>query len=213
MRFIVFALATLVALSVFAIRTHWQPIEAAPVEFTVQLLAQNELPPCAGAGGGGATGKFTFNDDTNVLTWEITITGLPPNTAKQAHIHKGAANVNGPIVPGYTLFDNPAGFTTITGQSTLVAQDEQDLKNGLWYTNVHSNECPAGFARGQMIVPGTPGATQTQPAAPPAENVAAPRTGDGGLADSDNSAGWAGALLVACFVIAPGLFLLARRRA
>jgi hypothetical protein len=212
MRFIVFALAALIALSVFAVRTNQHPIEAAPVQFTVQLLRENEIPPCSGNAGGGATGKFTFDDDTNVLTWEITVTGLPPNTAKQAHFHKGAGNVNGPIVPGYTLFDNPAGFSTITGQATLVLQDEQDLKNGLWYANVHSNDCAAGFARGQMIVPGTPGATQAAPA-PPAQDVRPPNNGDGGLADSDTGPGWTPAMVLAGLVIAPGLWLLARKRA
>ena len=67
-----------------------------------------------------------------------------------------------------------------------------------------------GFARGQVIVPGSLGATQTP--APPAENVGPPRTGDGGLADSDAGAGWTAALLVASLVIVPGLLLLARKR-
>jgi hypothetical protein len=211
MRFIVVALAALVAVSVFAVRTSQRPIEAAPVDFTVQLLHANEIPPCTGNIGGGATGKFTFNDDTNVLTWEITVTGLPPNTAKQAHFHKGAGNVNGPIVPGYTLFDNAAGFSTISGQATLVLQDEQDLKNGLWYANVHSNDCAAGFARGQMIVPGTPGATQAP--APPAEDVGPPRSGEGGVEDSDAGAGGTAALVVAALVMALGLLRLGRQRA
>jgi CHRD domain len=212
MRFIVFALAALVALSVFAVRTMQQPIEAAPVEFTVQLLHGNEIPPCTANIGGGATGKFTFNDDTNVLTWEITVTGLPPNTANKAHFHLGGPTVNGPIVPGYTLFDSAGGFSTITGQATLVLQDEQNLKNGDWYANVHSNDCAAGFARGQMIVPGTPGATRGAPT-PPADNVGPPRTGDGGLADSDTGAGWIAAAVVAALVLVPGVWVLARKRA
>jgi hypothetical protein len=212
MRFIVFALAALVALSVFAVRTNQQPIEAAPVEFTVQLLHDNEIPPCPGNIGGGAVGKFTFNDDTNVLTWEITVTGLPPNTANKAHFHLGGPNVNGPIVPGYTLFDSPGGFSTITGQSTLILQDEENLKKGDWYANVHSNDCAAGFARGQMIVPGTPGATRAAPA-PPTENITSPRTGEGVLADSDTGAGWTAAAVVAGLVLVPGVWVLARKRA
>jgi CHRD domain len=205
MRFIVFALATLLALSVFAGRTINQPIEAAPVEFTVQVTGSAEIPP---VNSGSAVAKFTWDDDTNLLTYTITISGVPQDQVTAAHFHRGAASLNGPIV--YTLTDK--GFATLGPASlTLTAQDEADLKSGQWYVNLHSQEYPAGFARGQMIVPGSVGASQTP--GPPAENVGPPRSGDGGLADSNNGAGWTAALLVAGFVIAPGLLLLARKRA
>jgi hypothetical protein len=205
MRFMVFALAALVALSVFAVRTNQGPIEAAPVEFTVQVTGAEEVPH---VNSGSAVAKFAWDDDTNLLTYTITVSGLTQNQVTAAHFHRGAAGVNGPIQ--YTLSDK--GFTTLGPFSvTLTAQDETDLKNGQWYVNIHSTDHPSGFARGQMLVPGTPGA---QPAAAaPAAPVNPPRTGDGGLADSDGGAGWIAALAVAGLVLVPSLMVLARKRA
>jgi hypothetical protein len=204
MRFIVFALAALVTLSVFAVRTNQQPIEAAPVEFTVELTGAKELPP---VNSGSAVAKFIWDDDTNLLTYTITVSGVPQDQVTAAHFHRGAADLNGPIV--YTLTDR--GFATLGPASlTLTPQDEADLKSGQWYVNVHSTQDPSGFARSQMIVPGTQGATQAPP--PQTENVGPPSSGDGGLADSDNGADWT-ALLAAGLVIMPGLLLLARNRA
>jgi CHRD domain len=205
MRFIVFALAALLALSVFAIRNIRQPIEAAPVEFTVQVTGSEEVPP---VNSGSAVAKFTWDDDTNLLAYTITVSGVPQDQVTAAHFHRGAAGLNGPIV--YTISDK--GFAMLGPASlTLTAQDEADLKSGQWYVNLHSQEYPSGFARGQMIVPGSLGASQTP--APPTANVGPPRSGDGGLADSDDGAGWTAALLVAGLAIAPGLLLLALKRA
>jgi CHRD domain len=208
MRFIVFALAALVALSVFAVRTVQRPIEAAPVEFTVQVTGAEEVPP---VNSGSAVAKFKFNDDTNLLEYDITVSGVPANQVTAAHFHRGAPGVNGPII--YTL--STTGFTNLNFSLTLTPQDEADLKNGQWYVNIHSQENPSGFARGQMIVPGTPGAA---PAAAAAAPVNPPRTGDGGLAGGGGGAGGGGAgllvaLMFAGFVVAPGLLLIARKRA
>jgi hypothetical protein len=205
MRFIVFALAALVALSVFAVRTFDQPIEAAPVEFTVQVTGSAEVPP---VNSGSAVAKFTWDDDTNLLTYTITVSGVSQDQVTAAHFHRGGTSLNGPIV--YTISDK--GFATLGPASlTLTPQDEADLKSGQWYVNVHSTEHPSGFARGQMIVPGTQGATQAAP--PPTENVGPPRTGDGGLADSDAGEGWTATTVVAALVLVPGVWVLARKRA
>jgi hypothetical protein len=205
MRFIVFALAALLALSVSAIRNMQQPIEAAPVEFTLQVTGSEEVPP---VNSGSAVANFTWDDDTNLLTYTITVSEVPQDQVTAAHFHGGAAGLNGPIV--YTISDK--GFATLGPASlTLTAQDEADLKSGQWYVNLHSQEYPSGFARGQMIVPGSLGASQTP--APPTANVGPPRSGDGGLADSDDGAGWTAALLVAGLAIVPGLLLLALKRA
>jgi CHRD domain len=210
MRFIVFALAALVAVSVFAVRTDRQTIEAAPVEFTVELTGAKENPPVNI--GGSAVAKLSFDDDTNLLTYTITVSGVPQNQVTAAHIHQGGAGTNGPIRHTLTEY----GFTQLGPASvTLNSADEDLLKKGELYLNIHSNTpdcgtCASGFARGQMIVPGTLGATQAP--APPAENVNPPRTGDGGLADSDAGVGWIAAAAVAALVLVPGVWALARKR-
>jgi CHRD domain len=211
MRFIVFALAALVALSVFAIKPVQQPVEAAPVEFTVELTGAKENPPVNI--GGSAVAKLSFDDDTNLLTYTITVSGVPQNQVTAAHIHQGGAGTNGPI--RHTLSEY--GFTQLGPASvTLNSADEDLLKKGELYLNIHSNTpdcgtCASGFARGQMIVPGTPGATRGAPT-PPAQEVRSPNTGEGALTDSDTGAGWTAVAVVAALVLVPGLFVLARRR-
>jgi hypothetical protein len=210
MRFIVFALAALVALSVFAVRTFQQPIEAAPIEFTVELTGAKENPPVNI--GGSAVAKLSFDDDTNLLTYTITVSGVPQNQVTAAHIHHGGEGTNGPI--RHTLSEY--GFTQLGPASvTLNSADEDLLKKGELYLNVHSNTpgcgtCPSGFARGQMIVPGTLGATQAP--APPTQDVRSPNTGEGSLTDSDTGNGWTAAAVVAALVLVPGVWVLARKR-
>src|SRR5918994_5327976 len=116
MRLIVLALAALVALSVFAVRTIQQPIEAAPLEFTVQVTGSAEVPP---VNSGSAVARFTWDDDTNLLTYTITVSGVPQDQVTAAHFHRGAADLNGPIV--HTLTDK--GFATLGPASlTLTPQ-------------------------------------------------------------------------------------------
>jgi hypothetical protein len=208
MRFIVFAVAALVALSVFAVRFLQQPIEAAPVEFTVQLTGDQETPPINT--GGSAVAKFTWDDDTNLLKYDITVSGLPAAQITAAHFHRGCFGSTGGID-----FDlQMKGTTTYKGETTLSAEHETYLKNQQWFLNIHSDtpnfpQALSGFARGQMIVPGSP-PSPICTSAPPAENITSPRTGEGGLADSDT--GWTAAAVVSALVLVPGVWVLARKR-
>lgn len=171
----------------------------------MQLSGANEVPPVTSPG--SAFARFTFDDDTNVLTFALTVSGLSPNLVTAAHIHRGEAGVNGPIV--HTL--SATGFTQVAGSITLSAEDEADLKAGRFYANVHSTDNPGGFARGQLILPsaaaGSPTPTRTAGAVSP------PSTGDGGLAGDRDAGVWAGLVAVAGAFFGSGVLLLARRRA
>ena len=70
-----------------------------------------------------------------------------------AHIHPGAAGVNGP--PLITLFENTTGGTFTSPQSGCVkapkGQVKQVSKNpGNFYINIHNDEFPAGAIRAQL---------------------------------------------------------------
>jgi hypothetical protein len=171
--------------------------EAAIHTIDVTAVGAQENPPVTGEG--FAVARFTFNDQTNVLTYAVTVNGLSSGLVTAAHIHRGATGVNGPIVHALSL----VGFTQVAGSINLSAADVEDLRAGRFYLNVHSTANPGGFARGQMILPGT--AAPTAPISPPA-------TGDAGLATSTT----AGSLLaLAGIVLATGAgsMALARRRA
>jgi hypothetical protein len=66
-----------------------------------------------------------------------------------AHIHRGAAGVNGPVVVPFTApgaDGNSSGCTAST--ATLI--DEITGKPAGFYVNVHTKEHPAGAIRGQL---------------------------------------------------------------
>ncbi|MDZ7898585.1 MAG: CHRD domain-containing protein [Arcicella sp.] len=93
---------------------------------------------------GTVTGKF--NNSTKILTLQVTYTGLTPT---MWHIHKGAVGVAGPVVLDLgTTFTSPFNFST----SALTAEQEADLKAGLFYVNIHTIAVPSGEIRGQLTV-------------------------------------------------------------
>lgn len=141
------ALAGLAALVAFAaLPGSGKVVQAAPVTIEVAMLGAQENPPVIGAGSGFA--RFTFDEATKVLTYSVTISGLPEGEVTAAHIHRGAVGVNGPIV--YNL--STVGFTTVSGSITLTDADVADLKAGNFYVNAHSTKNPGGFARGQINI-------------------------------------------------------------
>ena len=109
---------------------------------TVPLSGQNEVPP--NASGGSGTGKVEL--DGNVLKWNITYSGTTgPVTA--GHFHGPAqpgANA-GVVVP----FAGPLA-SPIVGSATLTPAQVDQLKQGLWYINLHTAANPGGELRGQV---------------------------------------------------------------
>jgi hypothetical protein len=122
--------------------------------FTATLNGANEVP----ANGSAATGTATITRDGNNLTFDIQVNNITAVVA--AHIHSGAAGVNGPI--RVTLFSGPT-TGTLTGrlvQGSATSTDvtgityEQLLaemnSNGA-YVNVHTTAIPTGEIRGQLV--------------------------------------------------------------
>jgi hypothetical protein len=146
------------------------------VSFEVEMLGANEVPAASSAGSGHAA--FTFDEATKVLTYTVTMMGLPLDQITASHIHKAPAGTAGP--PVYTLASAP--FETISGSITLTDADIVDLKGGGLYVNIHSTGDPSGFARGQLALPAsTPGA---------------PAAGSAGLGARGQGSDWSGPLVV-----------------
>jgi hypothetical protein len=172
--------------------------EAAVITFEVEMIGANEVPAASSPGSGFA--RFTFDDQTRVLTYAVWMRGLSSNQVTASHIHRAPAGVAGPAV--YTLAAGP--FDTVSGSITLTEADVADLKAGNLYVNIHSVANPGGFARGQLRLPAA-----SAPAAP----ASLPRTGDGGFAAPASSTPWAALLLAgAGAVVASGLAARALRR-
>ncbi|MEX2373057.1 MAG: CHRD domain-containing protein [Dehalococcoidia bacterium] len=181
--------AALIALAPSAISA-----QTAALEFDVSLSGDEEVP----ANDSAATGTFTATlNDADELEWTLSVPEIDAATA--AHLHVGAAGVNGPIV--VTLFmaeGDPVGSIDVSGTATVaelegpVEGDFEAFRTALEsdeiYVNVHTTALPPGEIRAQLLTAAqaTPTATAspTGTAAPTGTPAAAPGaadTGNGGL--------------------------------
>lgn len=113
------------------------------VTFNATLNGSNEVPPNTTTSAYG-TAVLYFNKTTKILTLTVTYTGL---TVTDAHIHKGAVGVDGPIVFPISDLISPMNYTSVA----LTASQEADLLANLYYVNLHSAAFPGGEIRGQLI--------------------------------------------------------------
>ena len=109
---------------------------------------------CAATGSPGTgTGTFTLDTDTGLFEWVIVISGTAPEWA--AHIH-------GPISPGCGAMGMGDAFITLPtgspkiGSATLTPQQQQDLFDGLFYVNIHTDGFDQGEISGEIEGPPVP---------------------------------------------------------
>jgi uncharacterized repeat protein (TIGR01451 family) len=112
--------------------------------FTASLTGAQETPPNASTATGRAT--LLLSPDEKSARVSLTFSGLS-SAQTDAHIH-------GPAAPGVSA---PPVFPLPLGQLndfaiTLTPAQVQDLKNGLFYINVHSANFTAGEIRAQFGV-------------------------------------------------------------
>lgn len=132
----------------------------APRKYTASgaLAGENEVPPVAT----GTTGNFAVNYDVDQGMVSFAVTVIPtettPITVTGAHIHEGAAGVNGPVLynladidPEITLPTYVTTSLTLQGVFTITESSHVTalLESGL-YINVHSTDNPSGEVRGQI---------------------------------------------------------------
>lgn len=116
------------------------------ITFKADLKGSNEVP--APALSSTATGKATLVFDNTTKIFKLTVTHDVVNPT-MAHIHKGAVGVSGPPVfpSSTTSFTFP--ITNYTSP-VLTQLQEDDLRAGLYYVNIHSDAYKAGEIRGQL---------------------------------------------------------------
>ena len=110
--------------------------------FTATLNGSQETPP----NNSTATGRATLLLSPDEKTGRVSLTfNSLSSTQTDAHIHgPAAAGVSAPPV-----FPLPLGQISDFAIA-LTPSQVQDLKNGLFYVNVHSSNFPAGEIRGQF---------------------------------------------------------------
>lgn len=144
------------------------PSVTGPIVFTVQMSAANEVPPVTNAEAGGrGTATITFDvprDGAGNITgggratFAVQLSGFPPGTpAVAAHIHPGAAGVNGsPLVNTGLSAATAILMGDGTANLTLTADVSQDgaaqvtANPAGYYFNVHTRDNPGGAVRGQL---------------------------------------------------------------
>jgi hypothetical protein len=121
-----------------------------------QLRGTNEVPPADPDGHGRAGFEFTVADGEVCFEVVFTSTGTP----NRAHIHVGAAGVNGGIVvPLFELGALPADERNdalergrladcVPADPAILAQIEANPAG--FYCNLHNSRFPAGAIRGQL---------------------------------------------------------------
>ena len=117
--------------------------EAQLVYLHATINAAQEVPPTTSTATG--IGCFTFDPSTNIITYNITFSGLT-GTETAAHFHQAAPGVNGPVVVVL-----PNGSPKV-GSAPLSAAQAAQLLAGNFYTNIHSTVFGGGEIRGQMLV-------------------------------------------------------------
>lgn len=128
--------------------------------FEATLAGANEVPPRS-SGGTGTAGLFV---DGSTVHYSLVLGGI--SNVIGAHIHVGAAGVNGPIIVSFFPGPGRGNFTTATdsvdrilASGTFIASDiagrtlDQflaDANAGNLYVNVHTTALPGGEIRGQL---------------------------------------------------------------
>jgi hypothetical protein len=129
-----------------------------PLVFTALLSPANEVPPIGNAesAGSGAVQITIIGNSADVY---FQLYRFPGDTRVQgAHVHPGAAGVNGPVILGTPITAAEAVPLTNGGVEYRVsglpvdATLRQNMINNPagFYFNVHSPLNPGGFARGQL---------------------------------------------------------------
>ena len=147
------------------------PSNSGPLVLTAQLTTAAEVPALSNTSESGGTGVVTITmnlqrDSSGNVTgggtanFQFTLSNLPAGTViRAAHIHRGAAGVQGGVEVDTGL--TPATAVTLAnGSGTINASDRPvnaDDAQGIvanpadWYFNAHSNLNPSGVVRGQLV--------------------------------------------------------------
>lgn len=154
--------------------------QAVTSTWTATLRGANEVPPTTSTA--TATFTATLNETSNSLQWTLSVPAATSITA--AHLHAGAAGVNGGVILGlYTpaTGTTPVGTLNLSGTASVLdlsgtyannfAGFVAALKAGTIYANVHTTANPGGEIRAQVV---STQATPTPTAAPTAAATAAP---------------------------------------
>jgi hypothetical protein len=121
--------------------------------YLVVLNGASEVPPVSTT----ASGAATFSQKDNTVNFKIVLSNISGVTA--AHIHSGAAGVNGPIRVNLYTGPTTGALNGTLVEGTFTPADVNgisyndlinEMKNGTAYVNIHTTTNPNGELRGQI---------------------------------------------------------------
>ncbi|GMN03503.1 CHRD domain-containing protein [Erythrobacter sp. MTPC3] len=113
--------------------------------YEAQLSGANEVH--AGDPDGSGSAEISFADELSRVCWDLNkLKGLGPITG--AHIHRGAAGIDGPVVLALAQATEGGWRGCSTDTSWVQQAFDEGLSN--YYVNVHTAEYPKGAIRGQL---------------------------------------------------------------
>lgn len=98
---------------------------------------------------GSGMAHVTLNQGQEEVCFHLSYENIA--TPTRAHIHRGAAGVNGPIVvPFFDFVDPPPSQGCVTGDNIkdLIKEIRQNPEE--FYVNIHNSDFPGGAIRGQL---------------------------------------------------------------
>jgi cysteine-rich repeat protein len=129
--------------------------QAAVVNFSASIDAAQETT-CAMTSTAKGTATATLDDASGAFSWNIVFGNNAPNF-NNGLVDFGSeilAHFHGPAAAGATAgikVNLPTGSPKVGNATVSSTTDRNDLKNGLWYINIHSGGCAGGEIRGQVL--------------------------------------------------------------
>ena len=116
-------------------------------EFDATMRGSSESPK----GPASARGTFTVQFRNGQACYRMSVSGLGARPVA-AHIHRGGAGVNGPIVidlkPTFRGTSPRVSQKCVPAKASIVSAIRRNPSG--FYANVHTTKNPAGAARGQL---------------------------------------------------------------
>lgn len=117
------------------------------VGFGATLNGQNERPNPGDTDGTGFA-LVRFDRNSHIIRYSLTSENIAPPAA--AHIHRGTADVAGPVVVDFRPeFENGIASGAVTADAALIAEILGNPAG--FYVNIHNADFPAGAIRGQLV--------------------------------------------------------------